>query len=76
MPAAFSRHVREGLPQAEQVTIERCGHVPQVERPAETNSLLLDFFRRAERGEAVRPGGERTLHAGADRSFTLDAEAA
>ena len=47
-----------------------------MERPAETNALLLDFFRRAERGEAVRPGGERTLHAGADRTFNLDAEAA
>src|SRR5579875_2224635 len=37
IPAKFSRHVAEWLPQAEQVTIEACGHVPQVERPQETN---------------------------------------
>jgi pimeloyl-ACP methyl ester carboxylesterase len=48
VPAAFGRHVRRWLPQAEQVTIDRCGHVPQVERPEETNALLLSFFRRAE----------------------------
>ncbi|MGH2883540.1 MAG: alpha/beta fold hydrolase [Solirubrobacteraceae bacterium] len=51
VPAAFSRHVRKCLPQAEQVTFERCGHVPQVEHPAMTNELLLDFFRRAESAE-------------------------
>jgi pimeloyl-ACP methyl ester carboxylesterase len=49
VPPAFSRHVRQWLPEAEQVTIDRCGHVPQVERPEETNALLLDFFKRAER---------------------------
>ncbi len=48
IPAAFSRHVGEWLPSAEQVTLEACGHVPQVERPEETNELLLDFFARAE----------------------------
>ena len=48
VPAAFSRHVRKWLPHAEQVTIDRCGHVPQVERPEETNELLLAFFRRVE----------------------------
>jgi pimeloyl-ACP methyl ester carboxylesterase len=53
VPAAFSRHVRQWLPRAEQVTIDRCGHVPQVERPEETNRLLLDFFARAERSEGA-----------------------
>jgi pimeloyl-ACP methyl ester carboxylesterase len=48
IPAAFSRHVAKALPSAEQVTIEHCGHVPQVERPQETNDLLLDFFTRVE----------------------------
>lgn len=50
IPAAFSRHVGEWLPSAEQVTLESCGHVPQVEHPEETNELLLDFFARAEQG--------------------------
>jgi pimeloyl-ACP methyl ester carboxylesterase len=48
IPAAFSRHVAEWLPSAEQVTLERCGHIPQVERPQETNERLLDFFTRVE----------------------------
>jgi pimeloyl-ACP methyl ester carboxylesterase len=48
VPAAFSRHVRNALPRAEQVTLAGCGHVPQVERPEETTALLLDFFRRVE----------------------------
>jgi pimeloyl-ACP methyl ester carboxylesterase len=51
VPAAFRRHVRKWLPQAEQVTIDDCGHVPQVERPQETNELLLSFFARAEERE-------------------------
>jgi pimeloyl-ACP methyl ester carboxylesterase len=49
VPPAFGRHVRRWLPGAEQVTIESCGHVPQVECPEETNRLLVDFFARAER---------------------------
>jgi len=52
VPAAFSRHVREWLPGAEQVTIEGCGHAPQVERAQETSDLLLEFFARAERSGA------------------------
>lgn len=46
IPAAFGRHVAKWLPSAEQVTIDSCGHVPQVERPQETNQLLLAFFAR------------------------------
>jgi len=49
VPPGFGRHVRQWLPQAEQVTIDACGHVPQVERPKETNKLLASFFIRAER---------------------------
>jgi pimeloyl-ACP methyl ester carboxylesterase len=53
VPAAFSRHVRQWLPSAEQVTIDGCGHVPQVERPEETNALLLNFFHRVEASEPL-----------------------
>lgn len=63
VPAAFSRHIRNWLPRAEQVTIDACGHVPQVERPEETNALLLDFFRRVELTGAVPHSG---LQAGAE----------
>ena len=69
MPAKFSRHVAEWLPTAEQVTIEDCGHVPQVEQPEVTNRLLIDFFARAERA-AVAPAsatqpGDATANAAA-----------
>jgi pimeloyl-ACP methyl ester carboxylesterase len=49
VPAAFGRHVRKWLPRAEQLTIDACGHVPQVERPEETNDVLMRFFERAQR---------------------------
>jgi hypothetical protein len=48
------------------VTIEDCGHVPQVERPDETNELLMRFIARNEisvaRPRTPRPqsGGDRT----------------
>lgn len=63
VPAAFGPHVHKWLPDAQQVTLERCGHVPQVERPEETNALLLDFFQRVESADpAVGP----TLGVGAE----------
>jgi pimeloyl-ACP methyl ester carboxylesterase len=48
VPPAFGRHVSTWLPSAEQVTLESSGHVPQVERPEETNKLVASFFERAE----------------------------
>jgi pimeloyl-ACP methyl ester carboxylesterase len=39
-PAAFSRHVADVLPDADQVILEECGHVPQVELPQHTNGLI------------------------------------
>jgi pimeloyl-ACP methyl ester carboxylesterase len=55
VPAAFGRHVAEWLPSAEQVTLQQCGHVPQVERAEETNALLSALFMRAEQQERERP---------------------
>jgi pimeloyl-ACP methyl ester carboxylesterase len=49
IPAGFGRHVRKALPGAEQVVLDACGHVPQVERPEETNDLLMRFFARSDR---------------------------
>ena len=64
IPAGFRRHVAKWLPAAEQVTLEGCGHVPQVERPEETNALLTDFFARAEAADfAERPATAHTLRA-------------
>jgi pimeloyl-ACP methyl ester carboxylesterase len=48
VPAAFERRVREWLPTATQVTLDNCGHLPQVECAGETNRLLRDFFADAD----------------------------
>ena len=47
VPLAFSAHVSETLPQARQIVLNDCGHVPQVELPEDTNGLLLDFLATA-----------------------------
>jgi pimeloyl-ACP methyl ester carboxylesterase len=60
VPVAFSRHVRKWLPQAEQITIDACGHVPQVERADETNELLISFFGRAGDRERTPAAGIQT----------------
>src|SRR3954469_8505607 len=44
----FGRHVARWLPEAEQVVLQGCGHVPQVERPERTNGLLERFFARVD----------------------------
>lgn len=48
IPAAFNRHVAKWLPSAEQIVLDGCGHVPQVERPEQTNGLLLRFLSRCD----------------------------
>jgi pimeloyl-ACP methyl ester carboxylesterase len=40
VPPGFARHVTEALPNAEQVVLTECGHVPQVELPDETNRMI------------------------------------
>ena len=44
IPPGFRRHVGRWLPSAEQITIEGCGHAPQVEQPERTNGLVRRFF--------------------------------
>jgi pimeloyl-ACP methyl ester carboxylesterase len=48
IPAGFARHVAEWLPSAEQIVLHGCGHVPQVERPEQTNGLLQRFLGRVD----------------------------
>jgi pimeloyl-ACP methyl ester carboxylesterase len=43
VPIAFARHIAEALPQARQLKLD-CGHVPQIERPAQTNKAIIEFF--------------------------------
>ncbi len=54
IPAGFSHHVAEWLPSAEQIVLDHCGHVPQIERPEQTSGLVRRFLRRAE----LQVGGE------------------
>jgi pimeloyl-ACP methyl ester carboxylesterase len=44
IPIGFRKHVAQALPSAEQIVLDSCGHVPQVERPEQTNGLLRRFF--------------------------------
>jgi pimeloyl-ACP methyl ester carboxylesterase len=55
VPAGFRRHVEQWLPSAEQIVLDDCGHVPQVERPERTNGLLERFFARVDALGAPRP---------------------
>jgi pimeloyl-ACP methyl ester carboxylesterase len=43
VPAAFERHVREAVPRAQHVTLN-CGHIPQLERPAELHREIGRFL--------------------------------
>jgi pimeloyl-ACP methyl ester carboxylesterase len=54
VPITFSRHVAEALPEARQVVLEECGHVPQVELPQDTNAVVHDFIASASTSAAAR----------------------
>jgi pimeloyl-ACP methyl ester carboxylesterase len=48
IPPAFGRHVARWLPSAEQIVLDGCGHVPQVERAAQCTGLMERFFARVD----------------------------
>jgi pimeloyl-ACP methyl ester carboxylesterase len=48
IPPGFRRHVAEALPSADQIVLDGCGHVPQVERPDQTAGMLRRLFAQAE----------------------------
>ena len=49
MPPDYARLWRERLPDARLVMIEKCGHVPQVEKMSETIGPLRDFLAEVSR---------------------------
>jgi pimeloyl-ACP methyl ester carboxylesterase len=59
VPTAFRRHVERWLPHAEQIVLDSCGHVPQVERPEQTNGLLRRFFSGVDALGPARPVSRR-----------------
>jgi pimeloyl-ACP methyl ester carboxylesterase len=48
IPPGFRHHVAKALPGAEQIVLDGCGHVPQVERPEQTAGMLKRLFARAD----------------------------
>ena len=44
VPSSFARHVADALPDAGQVVLEDCGHVPQFEHPRETMAMVRGFL--------------------------------
>ncbi|HTN23702.1 MAG TPA: alpha/beta fold hydrolase [Solirubrobacteraceae bacterium] len=48
IPPAFGRHVTQWLPSAEQIVLDGCGHVPQVERAAQASGLMERHFARVD----------------------------
>jgi pimeloyl-ACP methyl ester carboxylesterase len=48
VPLAFMRHVERALPAARHIELS-CGHVPQVELPAETHAAMRSFLAEPRR---------------------------
>jgi pimeloyl-ACP methyl ester carboxylesterase len=48
VPARFSRHVATALPQARQVVLDECGHVPQIELPERTHTMIREHIAAKE----------------------------
>ena len=64
--ASFARHVGEWLPSAEQIILDGCGHVPQIERPAQTIGLLRRLFS----GTDALQGGVRASRSSASTALS------
>jgi pimeloyl-ACP methyl ester carboxylesterase len=48
IPPGFQRYVAQALPGAQQIVLDGCGHVPQVERPEQTAGLVKRLFAHAD----------------------------
>ncbi len=66
IPPAFERHVTQWLPAAQQIVLDGCGHVPQVERAEQTAGLLRRLFANAD-----ALGGRRTPRSPGARARAL-----
>lgn len=64
LPPAHARVVAETVPNTKLVFFDRCGHLPQLERPHEFNAAVLEFLaEKADRG-ASGPGPARSSRTG------------
>lgn len=60
VPHGFARHAAEAVIHGEQVMLDDCGHVPQIEHPEVTNGLLEDHIESSAPEPAVAVGGRRS----------------
>jgi pimeloyl-ACP methyl ester carboxylesterase len=60
-PAQYSNLYKEIPNMEESVTIKNCRHIPQVEKPATFNRIVLEFLRRATPILATHPLSKRRL---------------
>lgn len=58
-PAREALDAYEGVPRVQTELIEGAGHSPQVENPAETARLILDFARRIAAERRTSPASDR-----------------
>lgn len=52
-PPSVAEEFRERIPDAELHFLDRCGHAPMIEHPAEFNRIMLDFLRERVRAETL-----------------------
>ncbi len=55
-PVKLAKMAVERIPGADLVVMDRCGHLPHLERPEEFNAHVLQFLRSALRPAAAPPG--------------------
>jgi pimeloyl-ACP methyl ester carboxylesterase len=56
VPIGFMRHVEAALPSARHVELE-CGHIPQLEAPAQAHRAIADFLEEHAPGDRSGPDG-------------------
>jgi len=56
VPIGFMRHVETALPSARHVELE-CGHIPQLEAPAQAHRAIADFLKEHARRDRPAPDG-------------------
>jgi len=48
LPPGWAKEIADQLPKGRSAVIDAAGHCPQIEQPADTNALLLDFLASVE----------------------------
>jgi pimeloyl-ACP methyl ester carboxylesterase len=58
-PVRYSQFLKAGIPGASLCLVEDAGHMVMLEKPAETNTALEEFFATLNENEARRPPAEK-----------------